>query len=131
MAESINIELVTPSEMLFTDTADMVVVPGSEGVFGVLPRHAATLANLQRGEIKVYNSGSITRRFFIDGGVADVLPERVIILAERAVDLDSVSIQQLEERAVNATESEASFIAAVKKAIYYFHNQLSFLLNIK
>ena len=115
MAESINIELVTPSEMLFTDTADMVVVPGSEGVFGVLPRHAATLANLQRGEIKVYNSGSITRRFFIDGGVADVLPERVIILAERAVDLDSVSIQQLEERAVNATESEASFIAAVKK----------------
>ena len=88
-----------------------------EGVFGVLPRHAATLANLQRGEIKVYNSGSITRRFFIDGGVADVLPERVIILAERAVDLDSVSIQQLEERAVNATESEASFIAAVKKAI--------------
>ena len=115
MAESINIELVTPSEMLFTDTADMVVVPGSEGVFGVLPRHAATLANLQRGEINVYNSGSITRRFFIDGGVADVLPERVIILAERAVDLDSVSIQQLEERAVNATESEASFIAAVKK----------------
>lgn len=117
MAESINIELVTPSEMLFTDTADMVVVPGSEGVFGVLPRHAATLANLQRGEINVYNNGSITRRFFIDGGVADVLPERVIILAERAVDLESVSIQQLEEQAVNATESEASFITAVKKAI--------------
>ena len=117
MSESINIELVTPSEMLFTDTADMVVVPGSEGVFGVLPRHAATLANLQRGKINVYHNGSITRRFFIDGGVADVLPERVIILAERAVDLDSVSIQQLEERAVNATESEVSFITAVKKAI--------------
>ena len=117
MAETINIELVTPSEMLFADNADMVIVPGSEGIFGVLPRHAAILANLQQGEISVYNNGSITRRFFIDGGVADVLPQRVIILAERAVDLDAVSIQQLEEQVVNASETEASFVTAVKKAI--------------
>ena len=117
MAETINIELVTPSEMLFTDNADMVIVPGSEGVFGVLPRHAATLANLQQGEISVYNNGSIKRRFFIDGGVADVLPQRVIILAERAVDLDAVSTQQLEEQVVSASETEASFATAVKKAI--------------
>ena len=117
MAETINIELVTPSEMLFADNADMVIVPGSEGIFGVLPRHAATLANLQQGEISFYNNGSITRRFFIDGGVADVLPQRVIILAERAVDLDAVSIQQLEEQVVNASETEASFATAVKKAI--------------
>ena len=117
MSDGIKIEIVTPSEMLFTESVDMAVIPGSEGFFGVLPRHAATLANLQRGRVDIYNNGSITRRFFIDGGVADVLPERVIILAERAVDLDAVSVQQLEEQAVNATQSEISFVNAVKDAI--------------
>ncbi len=117
MSDGIKIEIVTPSEMLFTESVDMVVIPGSEGFFGVLPRHAATLASLQRGRVDIYNNGSITRRFFIDGGVADVLPERVIILAERAVDLDAVSLQQLEEQAVNATQSESSFVNAVKDAV--------------
>ncbi|MCH1428122.1 MAG: ATP synthase F1 subunit epsilon [Alphaproteobacteria bacterium] len=117
MADVIKIELVTPSEMLFSDSAEMVVIPGSEGVFGVLPRHAATLANLQHGTLKVYNNGAITRRFLIDGGVADVLPERVIILAERAVDLDAVSTQHLDEQLVNATEAEAAFVNAVKEAV--------------
>ncbi len=117
MVDRIKIELVTPSKMMFNESADMVIIPGSEGFFGVLPRHAPTLANLQRGKLDVYNNGSITRRFFIDGGVADVLPERVIILAERAVDLDDVSIQQLEEQATNGTDSQASFVNAVKEAI--------------
>ncbi len=117
MADVIKIELVTPSEMLFSDSAEMVVIPGSEGVFGVLPRHAATLANLQRGTLDVYNNGAITRRFLIDGGVADVLPERVIILAERAVDLDAVSTQHLDEQLVDANEAEAAFVNAVKEAI--------------
>jgi F0F1-type ATP synthase epsilon subunit len=53
----------------------------------------------------------------IDGGVADVLPERVIILAERAVDLDAVSTQHLDEQLVNATEAEAAFVNAVKEAV--------------
>ena len=117
MADGIKIELVTPSEMLLNDYVDMVIIPGSEGLFGVLPRHAATLASLQRGKVDIYNNGSITRRFFIDGGVADVLPERVIILAERAIDLDAVSIQKLEAKAIDASNTEASFLNAVKEAI--------------
>ena len=43
MADVIKIELVTPSKMLFSDSAEMAVIPGSEGEFGVLPRHAPTL----------------------------------------------------------------------------------------
>jgi len=117
MANAIKIELVTPSEMLFSDSAEMVIIPGSEGLFGVLPRHAATLANLQRGKLDVYNGVLITRRCMIDGGVADVTPERVIILAERAVDLDAVSTQQLDQKVVAATDAEAAFINAVKQAI--------------
>ena len=79
MADVIKIELVTPSKMLLSELAEMVVIPGSEGMFGVLPRHAATLANLQRGTLNVYNNGAITRRFLIDGGVADVLPDGFLL----------------------------------------------------
>jgi len=117
MADVIKIELVTPSEMLLSELAEMVVIPGSEGMFGVLPRHAATLANLQRGTLNVYNDGAVTRRFLIDGGVADVLPERVIVLAERAVDLDAVSTKYLDEQLLNATEAEAAFVNAVREAV--------------
>ena len=117
MADEIKFELVTPSEMLFSDSVGMAVIPGSEGLFGALPRHAATLANLQRGLLNVYKNGAITRRFLIDGGVADVLPERVIILSERAVDLDAVSVQNLDEQLADATEAEAAFVTAVKEAI--------------
>ena len=49
MAESINIELVTPTEMLFTNTAEMVVVPGSDGQIGALPRHSKVISTLDRG----------------------------------------------------------------------------------
>ena len=117
MVDAIKIELVTPSKMLFSASAEMVVIPGSEGEFGVLPRHAAILANLQRGKLNVYNNGAVTRRFLIDGGVVDVLPERVIVLAERAVDLDAVSTKYLDEQLLNATEAEAAFVNAVKEAI--------------
>ena len=117
MADTIKIELVIPSKMLFRDTADMVVIPGSEGEFGVLPRHAPTLANLQRGTLNIYDNGAVTRRFLIDGGVADVLPERVIVLAERAVDLDAVSTKHLDEQLLNATEAEAAFVKAIKQAV--------------
>tara|TARA_B100001057_G_scaffold317374_1_gene317571 strand:+ start:500 stop:853 length:354 start_codon:yes stop_codon:yes gene_type:complete len=117
MAGEIKIEVVTPSEMLLSDTAEMVIIPGSEGIFGVLPKHAATIANLKLGKLDVYNNGVIKRRFLIDGGVADVLPERVIILAERAVDLDAVSVQNLDQKIINATDTEVAFLNAVKEAI--------------
>ena len=117
MVDAIKIELVTPSKMLFSDSAEMAVIPGSEGEFGVLPRHAPTLANLQRGTLNIYDNGTVTRRFLIDGGVADVLPERVIVLAERAVDLDAVSTKHLDEQLLNATEAEAAFVKAIKEAV--------------
>ncbi|GIS17872.1 MAG: hypothetical protein CM15mP119_2760 [Alphaproteobacteria bacterium] len=62
----------------------MVVIPGSEGVFGVLPRHSALLANLQRGVVEVYEGGKVIDRLMIDGGIADVTPDSVTILTERA-----------------------------------------------
>ena len=64
----------------------MVVAPGVEGLFGVLPRHAPLLAGLERGIVEVHEDGRIIDRIMIDGGFADV-GESITIITERAIDL--------------------------------------------
>jgi F-type H+-transporting ATPase subunit epsilon len=117
MAETTQLELVTPARVMVSKAAEMVVVPGSEGLFGVLPRHSALLASLERGVVEVYESGKVIDRFMIDGGLADVTPEGVTILAERAVDLSGTTSQELKERAANASDSEADFLNGAIEAL--------------
>jgi F-type H+-transporting ATPase subunit epsilon len=95
----------------------MVVAPGVEGLFGVLPRHAPLLADLTRGIVEVHEDGKVTDRFMIDGGLADVSGELVTILAERAIDLGSADAATLKEKAANANEAEAAFLNAVIEAL--------------
>jgi F-type H+-transporting ATPase subunit epsilon len=95
----------------------MVVAPGVEGLFGVLPRHASLLADLTRGIVEVHDDGKVTDRFMIDGGLADVSGESVTILAERAIDLGSADAAALKEKAANANEAEAAFLTAVIKSL--------------
>ena len=92
MAETTQLELVTPARIMAQKSVQMVVAPGVEGLFGVLPRHAPLLADLTRGIVEVHEDGKVTDRFMIDGGLADVSGESVTILAERAIDLGSVDI---------------------------------------
>ena len=87
MAETTLFELVSPERLVISKDVSMVVVPGSEGLFGVLPRHAPLLADLTRGVVEVHENGKVTDRFMIDGGLADVSGESVTILAERAIHL--------------------------------------------
>lgn len=117
MAETTQLELVTPARTMMSAEVEMVVIPGSEGLFGVLPRHSAMLANLQRGQLEIYEGGKVINRFMIDGGVADVSGERVIVLAERAENLDKVSAEELDLRAADASEADKDFLMAVKAAI--------------
>ena len=117
MAETTQLELVTPARVMVSKAAEMVVVPGSEGLFGVLPRHSALLASLQRGVVEVYESGKVIDPFMIDGGLADVTPEGVTILAERAVDLSVTTSQELKERAANASDYEVDFLNGAIEAL--------------
>lgn len=117
MAETTQLELVTPARTMVSAQVEMVVIPGSEGLFGVLPRHSALLANLQRGQMDVYEGGKVVNRFFIDGGVADVSGERVIVLAERAEDLNTVSAEELDMRAGEASDADKEFLMAAKAAL--------------
>ena len=117
MAETTQLELVTPIRIMSQQAVEMVVVPGVEGLFGVLPRHAPLLADLQRGVVELHENGKVTDRFMIDGGLADVSGESVTILAERAIHLGSADAAQLKTQADKASGDEAAFLNAAIAAL--------------
>ena len=117
MAETTELELVTPIRIMAQQAVEMVVVPGAEGLFGVLPRHAPLLADLTRGIVEIYENGKVVDRFMIDGGLADVSAENVIILAERAIHLASADAAQLKMQVAKCSGEEADFLNAAISAL--------------
>ncbi len=79
---AIRVAIVTPDKILYeTEKADIVVLPGRVGEFGVLKRHTPLLSALKKGKITVRESGA-SRSFEINGGFVEVLPDKVTVLAE-------------------------------------------------
>jgi F-type H+-transporting ATPase subunit epsilon len=92
----VELELVTPERLLLSEAVDMVVVPGTEGNFGVLPGHAPLISTIRPGTIDIYQGHTIARRIFVIGGIAEVTPERCTILADEAMppeDLERGAIE--------------------------------------
>jgi F-type H+-transporting ATPase subunit epsilon len=106
MSEKLEFNLVSPERELFSGPVDQVVVPGSEGDFAVLPRHAPVMSAIRPGAITVSDDGQV-RRIFVLGGFADVTPDGLTILAEEAVDLADVDPAKLEADMRNAREDLA------------------------
>lgn len=97
----LRLEFVTPERSIVHDDVDEVEVPGEEGYFGVLPGHAPLLAALRPGELW-YRHGTEKKYAFVAGGFAEVLPDRVAILApvaERAEDIDIQRAEAAKRRA--------------------------------
>lgn len=103
MADKLHFDLVSPERRLFQGDVDMVVVPGEEGDFGVLPGHAPVMSAIRSGAISVHD-GSDVRRTFIHGGFAEVTPEGLTVLAEEAIDLAAVDRDQLAKDLTAARE---------------------------
>jgi F-type H+-transporting ATPase subunit epsilon len=127
-ADKVEFELVSPERLLLSEQVDMVVVPGAEGDFGVLPRHAPLISTLRPGIIRVFEGREVKNRIFVAGGFAEVTPERCTVLAEEAVpvgDIDAAAVdQQLkdlgEDLADAKTDEEKAVIAkriAVRQAM--------------
>lgn len=98
---SLTLEIVTPDRLLVREQVDEVEIPGAEGYFGVLPGHRPLLATLQVGELW-YRKGQETTYLVIAFGFAEVLPDRVTILAqvaEKAEEVDVVRARTAKERA--------------------------------
>ena len=97
MADTTNLEIVTPSMVLVSEPVEMVVLPGSDGNIGALPRHSQVMSSLDRGIVDIFNDNKIVSRIMIDGGIAEINETSVTILAERAEKLDKSNKQVLEE----------------------------------
>ncbi len=102
MAENIFLEVVTPQKAVVSEEAQIVVAPGSEGEFGVLRGHTTFLTSLKVGTLRYKDASGKERYLFVNGGFAEVLPNKVTLLAEsaerrREIDVDRA--RQAKDRA--------------------------------
>ncbi len=105
MASRIGFELVSPEKLLLSEDVEMVVVPGGEGNFGVLPGHALFISTVRPGVIDVYEGNKVSERIFVSGGFAGVTPERCTVLADEAMPVSSLDRTQVDE-SLKAAEAE-------------------------
>ncbi len=106
MAGNLTFELVSPERLLLSAQVDMVVVPGTEGEFGVLAGHAPLVSTLRPGVISVYDEKNI-QRIFVRGGFAEVTAAGLTVLAEEAIDLADLDRAGLDARIKDAEEDVA------------------------
>ena len=104
MVDKVAFELVSPERLVFSAAVDMVVVPGSEGDFGVLPGHAPVISSVRPGVVEIHDEGLEPRRIFVTGGVAEVTAARCTVLAEDAVPVEELHQGDLEQRIRDAEE---------------------------
>jgi len=105
MADSVFFELVSPEQLLESGDVAMVVVPGTEGDFAVMPGLAPVVSTLRPGVIEVYRTeGSAPERIFIHGGFADVALDRLTILADDAVHVEHMTRESVEARVARVRE---------------------------
>ena len=95
MADTLHFSLVSPERELFSGEVAQVDAPGTEGEFGVLPKHAPFMTTLKPGVVRIYEGGNVTP-VFVRGGFADVTPQGLTILAEEAVRLEDVDVAELD-----------------------------------
>ena len=94
----VSFRLVMPERELLATEADMVVVPGREGDFGVLHGHAPLISTVRPGVLEVLQGNKVEQRFLVVGGIAEVTSERCTVLADEAEPFEQVTAEQLADR---------------------------------
>jgi len=97
-ADKVHFELVTPEKFLVAEDADMVVVPGGDGDFGVLPGHAPLLSSVRAGVVHIHSSDANVERIFVSGGIAELTAERCTLLAEEAMRVADIAPDEAGQR---------------------------------
>lgn len=113
MAMTMHVDIVSAEKSIFSGTAEFVVARASEGEVGILPRHVPMLVQLQPGEVQVRAQGGEEQYYYVSGGMMEVQPHVVTVLADTAVrakDLDEAAAQDAKRRAEEALRDRSAEI---------------------
>ncbi|UCC55849.1 MAG: F0F1 ATP synthase subunit epsilon [Gammaproteobacteria bacterium] len=102
MAMTLHVDIVSAETEIFSGTATMIFAPAEMGEIGIAPRHAPLLTRLKPGEVRVQTDGGDEQSFFVSGGMLEVQPHVVTVLADtaiRAADIDEAQALEAKERA--------------------------------
>ena len=95
---TVSFDLVSPENLIFNDEVGMIIVPGKDGDFGVLPGHSKVMSSLRPGRVMVYGEGkNLLKSFFVSGGFAEVNPEKCIVLAESVDEVNTLDKSSIEK----------------------------------
>lgn len=135
MSSKLHFRIVSPERLLFMDDIDMVIIPGSQGDFGVLSSHSPMVSTLRPGLVTIYNNGNIQERIYVADGFAHVteagctiLAEESIFLAEMGTEMLEETIQKAKQELENARTDEEK--AALKRDLDYIYSKLEILKRI-
>jgi F-type H+-transporting ATPase subunit epsilon len=103
MPETFHLEIVTPEKMIVRDDAEEMQIPGKSGYLGILPGHAPLISELSAGELS-YRNGGQTHRYAVAWGFAEVLPDKVTILAETAERPEDIDVSRAQRDKQSAEE---------------------------
>ena len=103
MADTFQLEIVTPEKLVVRDVAEEMQIPGKNGYLGILPGHAPLITELGVGQIS-YRVGGYTHSLAVAWGFAEVLPDKVTILAETAERAEEIDVKRAEEAKRRAEE---------------------------
>jgi len=111
MAMTLHVDIVSAEEEIFSGTANMVFAPAEMGEVGIAPRHTPLLTRLKPGEVRVQREGKEEQFFYVSGGMLEVQPHVVTVLADTAVrakDLDEAAALKAKEHAERAMKDKKS-----------------------
>ena len=104
---TISFDLVSPENLIFNDEVGMIIVPGKDGDFGVLPGHSKVMSSLRPGRVMVYGEGkNLLKSFFVSGGFAEVNPEKCIVLAESVDEVNALDKSSIEKEIQELSDQE-------------------------
>ena len=121
MEKTFFFELITPNKTLINNESEMVVVPGEEGDFGILPNHSNLISQIRPGILNIYKNNKIERSFFLYSGFAEFSGNKLTVLSETAFDVNDFKLNNFKEKITkyeklkNQTKNESEILFFEKK----------------
>ena len=117
MAKTFQVDIVSAEQQIFSGAAEMVIAPGEAGELGILPEHAPLLTRIKPGTVRIKQAGGEEEVIYVSGGMMEVQPDRVTVLADtsvRAHDLDEAKAMEAERLAKEALANRAGVMEIAK-----------------